>query len=168
MKKLHNTNYMVRFIEREWIKGFMADYINKGLKTKINGVITTVYPYTNTDAVLDNEGNTLTERLEGLSSSNVTDEEKATWNAKSDFSGSYNDLTDKPDIPDVSEFALSSHVQDASTITAGTFAGDVVAPASTDYTTMMLRNSILTATDSGANVLVSYPNGSLVFVYKIE
>lgn len=26
----------------------------------------------------------------------VTDEEKAAWNAKSDFSGSYNDLTDKP------------------------------------------------------------------------
>ena len=26
----------------------------------------------------------------------VTDTEKATWNAKSDFSGSYNDLTDKP------------------------------------------------------------------------
>lgn len=26
----------------------------------------------------------------------VTDEEKATWNAKSDFSGSFNDLTDKP------------------------------------------------------------------------
>ena len=33
----------------------------------------------------------------------VTDTEKATWNAKSDFSGSYNDLTDKP--INVSEFA---------------------------------------------------------------
>ena len=30
----------------------------------------------------------------------VTDTEKATWDAKSDFSGSYNDLTDKPEIPD--------------------------------------------------------------------
>lgn len=29
----------------------------------------------------------------------VTDTEKSTWNAKSDFSGSYNDLTDKPTIP---------------------------------------------------------------------
>ena len=28
----------------------------------------------------------------------VTDTEKTTWNAKSDFSGSYNDLTDKPTI----------------------------------------------------------------------
>ena len=31
----------------------------------------------------------------------VTDAEKAKWNAKSNFSGSYNDLTDKPTIPDV-------------------------------------------------------------------
>lgn len=29
----------------------------------------------------------------------VTDTEKATWNAKSNFSGSYNDLTNKPTIP---------------------------------------------------------------------
>ena len=27
----------------------------------------------------------------------VTDAEKAAWNAKSNFSGSYNDLTDKPE-----------------------------------------------------------------------
>lgn len=31
----------------------------------------------------------------------VTDTEKSTWNAKSDFSGSYNDLTDKPTIPTI-------------------------------------------------------------------
>ena len=31
----------------------------------------------------------------------VTDAEKAAWNAKSNFTGSYNDLTDKPTIPDV-------------------------------------------------------------------
>ena len=29
----------------------------------------------------------------------VTDVEKTTWNNKSDFSGSYNDLTNKPTIP---------------------------------------------------------------------
>ena len=32
----------------------------------------------------------------------VTDTEKSTWNAKSDFSGSYTDLTNKPSIPSVS------------------------------------------------------------------
>ena len=29
----------------------------------------------------------------------VTEAEKNTWNAKSDFSGDYNDLTNKPTIP---------------------------------------------------------------------
>ena len=29
----------------------------------------------------------------------VTDAEKAEWNAKSNFSGNYNDLTNKPTIP---------------------------------------------------------------------
>jgi hypothetical protein len=34
----------------------------------------------------------------------VTDTEKASWDAKSDFSGDYNDLKNKPTIPDVSNF----------------------------------------------------------------
>lgn len=40
----------------------------------------------------------------------VTSSEKSTWNNKSDFSGSYNDLTDKPTIPQgvVVDNALSS------------------------------------------------------------
>lgn len=39
----------------------------------------------------------------------VSDTEKAAWNNKSDFSGSYNDLTDKPTIPD----ELSDFTEDA-------------------------------------------------------
>lgn len=39
----------------------------------------------------------------------VTSEEKNTWNNKSDFSGSYNDLTDKPTIPD--EVDLTDYVK---------------------------------------------------------
>lgn len=35
--------------------------------------------------------------------SGVTETEKTTWNNKSDFSGSYNDLTDKPTIPTVAQ-----------------------------------------------------------------
>lgn len=40
----------------------------------------------------------------------VTDTEKAVWNAKSTFSGSYNDLTDKPTIPSTADFATVSYV----------------------------------------------------------
>ena len=48
----------------------------------------------------------------------VTDTEKSTWNGKSDFSGSYNDLTDKPTIPTVNDGTLT--IQQNGT-TLGTF-----------------------------------------------
>lgn len=48
----------------------------------------------------------------------VTDTEKSTWNGKSDFSGSYNDLTDKPTIPTVNDGTLT--IQQNGT-TVGTF-----------------------------------------------
>lgn len=42
----------------------------------------------------------------------VTDTEKSTWNAKSDFSGSYNDLTDKPDIsPNLYDLIITSQTE---------------------------------------------------------
>lgn len=45
----------------------------------------------------------------------VTAEEKETWNNKSDFSGDYNDLTNKPTMPDTSDFVTTNTQQ---TITA--------------------------------------------------
>ena len=48
----------------------------------------------------------------------VTDTEKEKWNGKSDFSGSYNDLTDKPTIPSkLSELANDSGYVKESDIT---------------------------------------------------
>lgn len=43
----------------------------------------------------------------------VTDAEKATWSAKSNFSGSYNDLTNKPNIPSIAGLATESYVNSA-------------------------------------------------------
>lgn len=43
----------------------------------------------------------------------VTDEEKAAWNAKSNFSGNYNDLTNKPTIPSVVGLASETYVDSA-------------------------------------------------------
>lgn len=45
----------------------------------------------------------------------VTDAEKTAWNAKSNFSGSYNDLTNKPTIPSVAGFATEEYVNSAVT-----------------------------------------------------
>ena len=43
----------------------------------------------------------------------VTDAEKAAWNAKSNFSGSYNDLTNKPTIPSIAGLATTTYVDNA-------------------------------------------------------
>lgn len=60
----------------------------------------------------------------------------------------------------------TSHNQAASTITAGTFAGQVVAPAGTEYTTARMRNVAFTTTDPGANSTSTLPNGSVLIVYE--
>ena len=43
----------------------------------------------------------------------VTDTEKSTWNNKSDFSGDYNDLTNKPTIPSIQGLATETYVNNA-------------------------------------------------------
>lgn len=43
----------------------------------------------------------------------VTDAEKETWNAKSNFSGKYNDLTNKPTIPSITGLASTTYVDNA-------------------------------------------------------
>lgn len=43
----------------------------------------------------------------------VTDVEKTAWNAKSNFSGNYNDLTNKPTIPSIDGLATTSYVDNA-------------------------------------------------------
>ncbi len=45
----------------------------------------------------------------------VTDTEKAAWNAKSNFSGNYNDLTNKPTIPSIAGLATEEYVNNAVT-----------------------------------------------------
>ena len=71
------------------------------------------------------------------------------------FSGSWNDLTDKP-----STFAPSAHTQAASTILAGTFAGQVVANGSGQTPgTYLLRNSKISASEENPTV-----NGQICWV----
>ena len=85
----------------------------------------------------------------------VTDAEKEAWNGKSDFSGSYDDLTDKP-----SGFTPAAHNQAASTVTAGTFAGQVAANASGQTPgSFLLRNSKVSAAEEDPTV-----NGEIVWV----
>ena len=55
----------------------------------------------------------LADLLEDSTHRVVTDVEKAAWNAKSNFSGSYNDLSDKPSIPSTTGLATIAYVDNA-------------------------------------------------------
>jgi hypothetical protein len=57
----------------------------------------------------------ISELAEDSSHRVVTDTEKAAWNAKSNFSGSYNDLADKPEILSVEtvKAEIKSYVDEA-------------------------------------------------------
>lgn len=76
------------------------------------------YTEAEVDAKLASKANTadIPDSLADLSSDTthrtVTDAEKATWNAKSNFSGNYNDLTNKPTIPSISGLATQTYVDD--------------------------------------------------------
>lgn len=89
----------------------------------------------------------------------VTDTEKSAWNAKSNFSGSYNDLTNKPTIPSAYTHP-STHA--ASMISAGTFAGQVVANSSGQTAgTYLIRNIKLSTSAENPST-----NGQICFKLK--
>ena len=69
------------------------DYENLIKKPQING-ITLIGDKSNADLGIPTE---LADLTDDETHRTVTDEDIETWNAKSDFSGSYNDLTDVPD-----------------------------------------------------------------------
>lgn len=56
---------------------------------------------------------TLSDLADDSTHRTVTDAEKAVWNAKSDFSGSYNDLTNLPTIPSIDGLATEVYVNEA-------------------------------------------------------
>lgn len=58
---------------------------------------------------------TLASLTEDVTHRVVTDAEKTAWNAKSNFSGSYNDLTNKPTIPSIAGLATEEYVNNAVT-----------------------------------------------------
>ena len=77
----------------------------------LNGLATETYVDTRINAI--NIPYALSDLTTDSTHRVVTDAEKATWNAKSNFSGSYNDLTNKPSIPSISGLATETYVDEA-------------------------------------------------------
>ena len=99
----------------------------------------------------------------------VTLTEKTTWNAKSDFSGSYNDLSDKPTIP-VVPTNVSAFNNDSGYITSNAISGKADTSAVTEaisaavsgkadsdsvYTKTEVDNAITSATSTKQDTLVA-------------
>lgn len=120
----------------------------------------------------------LSELSEDTSHRVVTDQEKTTWNNKSDFDGDYNNLSNKPSIPTVSTSVSSSSTTTAASSSAvkqaydkavaampksgGTFTGTVKA-AGEGYQapgTSLLRNTKLVSSDTTPTV-----NGEIFWTY---
>ena len=81
----------------------------------------------------------------------VTAAEKETWNSKSDFSGDYNDLTNKPTIP-VVPTNVSAFNNDSGYITSNAISGKA------DTSTVTSLNNIVTAHTANTSVHVTVAN----------
>jgi len=91
--------------------GNYNDLTNKPNIPSIDGLATETYVDTQISAI--DIPSALSDLTTDSAHRLVTDTEKATWNAKSNFSGSYNDLTDKPSIPSISGLATEAYVDEA-------------------------------------------------------
>lgn len=82
-----SAGYLTAETDPVWTAEKVNYYTSEQVNTLLNGYSPTSHTHA-LSALTDDA----THRL-------VTDTEKSTWNAKSNFSGSYNDLTNKPSIP---------------------------------------------------------------------
>lgn len=106
--KNYGTLYMAETTDRVYLRGTLWRGLVEQVDEKLYSTLFNSYknkPYFDTYQLAYKSD--IPTALSGLTDDAthrlVTDTEKATWNAKSDFSGSYNDLTNKPTIPTIEE-----------------------------------------------------------------
>ena len=137
------------------------DEVDAALSAKANTA--TTYTKTEVDTALANKADT--SAVTAVNSSltahtadttvHVTSADKTAWNAKSDFSGSYNDLTDKPTIPTVPT-SNTAFTNDAGYITSGEAATQIEAATSGKADTTAVTESINAAVSGKADTSSVY------------
>ena len=156
----------------------LTDYYNKTqVDTALNGKanvattlsgygITDAYTKTETDTSLSGKASTsdIPTALSSLSDDAthrlVTDTEKNTWNGKSNFSGSYNDLSNKPTIPtalsDLTDDSTHRVVTDTEKSTWNGKANSATTLAGYGITNAYTKSEVDTALSSKAGVFSTY------------
>lgn len=101
-EKIAEWDAKVSNIKPDWdaAAGSDAEILNKPTIPDVSNFVTSAQVATQVEAYGYLTGYTETEpAFNGSAASGITANDIAAWNAKSDFSGSYNDLTDQPTIP---------------------------------------------------------------------
>lgn len=131
--KTQTDNLLADKVDKVTGKGLSTNDFTDTLKTKLDGIASGAEVNVQSDwSQSDNTSDdyiknkpsiptALSDLTEDTTHRVVTDTEKTTWNSKSDFSGSYNDLTDKPTIPTVNDGTLTIK-QNGTTV--GTFSAN--------------------------------------------
>ena len=120
-----------------------------------------VYFWSKVKSYIDTKDSATNTRINTVNTQITTLNTTVSGKANTSHTHTKSQITDFP-----TTMTPTAHNQAASTITAGTFAGQVVAPAGTEYTTARLRNVAFTTTDPGANTTSTLPNGSVLIVYE--
>lgn len=141
-----------------------------------------VLPRTRADAVSTTDGSTVQNKIDNIPTNLadlnddathrlVTDTEKSTWNNKSDFSGSYTDLTNKPSIPIVSSSTSSTSTTTAASSSAVKKAYDLANSKLSEVfyvgSSSPSNTKLLWIDTANGGILKYYYNGSWKNVYSV-
>ena len=147
----------------------LDDYAtNKEMNARLDNYYSLSRSYTDNRVNAINTPTALSELKDDASHRLVTDTEKASWNAKSNFSGDYNDLKNKPNIPDVSGFVTVVH---AITETVETKANKTSVITSEDINNITLdwdKEYHFTMTKDTSVVVYDKPNDDYAHSIEIE
>lgn len=126
-----------------------------------------VLPRTRADAVSTTDGSTVQDKINNI----PTDNEKQIWNNKSDFSGSYTDLTNKPSIPTVSSSISSTSTTTAASSSAVKSAYDLANSKLSEVfyvgTSSPSNTKLLWIDTANGGILKYYYSGSWKNVYSV-
>jgi hypothetical protein len=103
--------------------------------------------------------NALSDLVSDATHQTVTDTEKAAWNAKSNFSGNYDDLSNKPEIPSISGLATETYATTVATNAANAVKNDLLNGAGDAYDTLKELGDLIVDNQDAIDALETVATG---------